>query len=199
MTIDIAVKAMALAEEIHTKNAIKIGGGKKYSKVVHRIEAFRRTVGYDYGIETQISVLNGGYTVKAEIKDASGRLIASGCSYADKLAKEKALEKLETTAIGRALANLGLGGDEYASLDEVDSFEERYTPKTTCPFTTSEARVEWMKHAKTNIEALKSSDEVSDWISTFWDSHVLHLGEKQQEAINSLLNEQRLKTSPVAA
>lgn len=132
MTQEVAVKAMELADAIHKTNSMNLKG-KKYTQVVHRIEAFRRTVGYDYGIETSIQQLNGGYTGRAEIKDANGRIIATGCSFVDKLAKEKALEKLETVAVGRALANLGLGGGEYASLDEIDSYEERYTPETKAP------------------------------------------------------------------
>lgn len=103
--------------------------------------------------------------------------------------------------LARALEAAGKG---IKLANEPEPEEEKPEPKqdqsvSPSPFASHEARLEWMKHAKVNIEALKTPKDVSDWISTFWSSHVLHLGEKQQEAINSLLNEQRLKTSPVAA
>lgn len=126
-TKELATEAMKLAEEVYDKNAVSIQGGKKYSKVVHRLEAFRRTVGYDYGIETEVSQFGGGYLCKALIKNDAGRIIGTANSYSTAISAQKALEKLETTAIGRALANLGLGGDEFASIDETESSEERYS------------------------------------------------------------------------
>ena len=60
--------------------------------------------------------------MRAEVWD-SDVLIGSG--YAEevretsKINRTSAMENAETSAIGRALACIGLGGDEYASADEV--------------------------------------------------------------------------------
>lgn len=158
MSKEIAIAAMALAEDVYDKNAIKIKGGKMYSKVVHRIEAFRRTVGYDYGIETEVSQFGTGYLCKALIKNEAGRIIGTANSYSTSISAEKALEKLETTAIGRALANLGLGGDEFASIDEIESSEERYSaPKVETKSESSFSREDKI----TQIDLIESINQIS--------------------------------------
>jgi len=126
MTKELAISAMELNESIHDKAGIKIQGGKKYTKVVHRVEAFRKTVGYDYGIDTDITIGASGALVKAIITNPEGRIIGSGSAFAKNITKDKSLEKTESTAIGRALASLALGGDEYAADEEVKTFNERY-------------------------------------------------------------------------
>lgn len=68
--------------------------------------------------------------------------------------------------------------------------------KGNSPFPTNESCLEWMKYAKDNIERLKTAEDVSEWVSVFWESHVAFLGPKQQEAINGLLNSQREKFIP---
>jgi hypothetical protein len=61
--------------------------------------------------------------MKATILNEQGRVLATGHSEeyrADgKINATSALENSETSAIGRALAALGLGGTEFATADEV--------------------------------------------------------------------------------
>jgi hypothetical protein len=61
--------------------------------------------------------------MKASISNEQGRLLATGFAEevraASKINRTSALENAETSAIGRALAALGLAGTEYASADEV--------------------------------------------------------------------------------
>jgi len=121
-----AVEAIELNKKIHEDNGIKIQGGKKYTKVVHRIEAFRRTVGYDYGIDTTVTLGSTGALVKAIITNKDGMVIGSGSSFTKNIQADKGIEKCESTAIGRALASLALGGDEYASIEEIDTHTDRY-------------------------------------------------------------------------
>jgi hypothetical protein len=125
-TGNLAIKAIELNEKIHEKNGIKIKGGKTYTKVVHRIEAFRRVVGYEWGIDTEITIGATGALCKAVITDPSGMVKGAGSSFTKSIQSDKGIEKCETTAIGRALASLSLGGDEYASIEEIDSHQERY-------------------------------------------------------------------------
>jgi len=63
--------------------------------------------------------------IKASILDDMGRLRSTGHSEeyrkATQINKTSALENAETSAIGRALAGLGIGGTEFASANEVQN------------------------------------------------------------------------------
>lgn len=126
MTNDQLIKAMDAVANIHKEKGVNVKGGGKYTKVSHRVEAFRRTFGLSMGIETKANFIGPGVCIKAEVKDSEGQIVGSGMAYADNLSKDKGLEKTETTAIGRALASIGLGGDEYATQDEIESWGDRY-------------------------------------------------------------------------
>ena len=63
--------------------------------------------------------------IRASILDIEGRLRATGHSEeyrkTTQINKTSALENAETSAIGRALAGLGIGGTEFASANEVQN------------------------------------------------------------------------------
>lgn len=113
---------------ITTMSKVKVQGGKQYSMVGQRVEAFRNHVGADLGIETEL-IINDGKTVliKAFIRDKTGFCVSSG--YAEEIRgstninKGAAIENCETSAIGRALAALGLHGGEYASVNEIEKHQ----------------------------------------------------------------------------
>ncbi len=96
--------------------------GKEYKTVALRVQEFREQF-EGYGIETEVIGAAELVTVKASITDADGRVVATG--YAEEkrdstnINKTSALENAETSAVGRALAFLGLAGTEIASADEV--------------------------------------------------------------------------------
>lgn len=96
--------------------------GKEYKTVALRVNEFRERF-YDYAIETDLVSNNDLVVIKAIVKNEGGRVLATG--YAEeargstKINATSALENCETSAIGRALACLGLAGTEYASADEV--------------------------------------------------------------------------------
>ena len=103
--------------------------GKKYTTVVLRLQAFRKHFGSDARIETDVihSDLER-VAVKASIsvfEDREWRLLSTGLAEEFRgdnyINKTSALENCETSAIGRALACLGLGGGEYASSFEMDN------------------------------------------------------------------------------
>lgn len=98
--------------------------GKEYKTVAKRVDEFRKDHKADMSIITSIIVADEKTVVmKAEISDKEGRIIATGFAEEKRTSKgineTSALENCETSAIGRALANFGLGGGEYASADEV--------------------------------------------------------------------------------
>lgn len=100
--------------------------GKEYATVAERINAFRKDERYEgWSIETDI--ISGDIQdciIKAVIKDSDGRIVGTGLAHevqgSTNINKTSHVENCETSAIGRALANIGKGGsDEYASANEV--------------------------------------------------------------------------------
>jgi hypothetical protein len=97
--------------------------GKQYKTVAYRVNEFRSQYP-DYTVSTELVEANETLVVmKASISNEQGRLLATGFAEevraASKINRTSALENAETSAIGRALAALGLAGTEYASADEV--------------------------------------------------------------------------------
>lgn len=93
--------------------------GKEYAPVSERVSQFHKD--HSKGsIETETTFSEGHLVVKATVTfDARG---FTGHAFG-KVQGEKAFEKLETTAVGRALAFAGyLAGGEIASYDEMEEF-----------------------------------------------------------------------------
>ena len=99
--------------------------GKVYLTVARRIDDFRKSVEFtDWSIETElVSADESMVVMKSTIRDSDGKIAATGFAEENrsfgKINKTSALENAETSAVGRALAFLGLGGTEIASADEV--------------------------------------------------------------------------------
>ena len=100
--------------------------GKQYKTVVLRVNEFRENCSIQdgWGVNTIIVYQdNDKVIMKAIITDPEGRTVGSGhgeeIRAQGKINKTSAMENAETSAIGRALASIGLGGEEYASADEV--------------------------------------------------------------------------------
>lgn len=97
--------------------------GREYETVALRVKRFREAHP-DWTLETLITHRDVDCVVmEARISDEQGRLRANGHAEeyrkASSINRTSALENCETSAIGRALAALGLGGTEFASADEV--------------------------------------------------------------------------------
>ena len=119
-------KTMDAVSELHKSHGVKQKGGKLYTQVVHRMEAFRREHGTAFGVNTEILVDDGTRVViKAIITNENGHVIGSGMAEEIRgqghVNTTSALENAETSSIGRALASLGLAGGEYASANEMDA------------------------------------------------------------------------------
>lgn len=96
--------------------------GKEYAPVSARVEEFHKAYP-DGTIVTTMDFKEGYVIARAEI--TFGEREFTGHAFG-KVGQEKAFEKLETTAVGRALAFAGfLAGGEIASYDEIKAFEDR--------------------------------------------------------------------------
>ena len=111
--------------------------GKEYKTVAKRVDEFRKEHKTDFAIITSLIDRDEQTVVmKAEILDKERNVIATGYAEENRTASQinrtSALENCETSAIGRALANFGLGGGEYASADEVANAinQQSATPAT---------------------------------------------------------------------
>lgn len=98
--------------------------GKDYVMVNERILEFRKNYP-NYSLESEIVILNEeSVTIKAIVKDETGRVVATGFANEDKatsiINKTSYVENCETSAWGRALGCLGIGIDtSIASAEEV--------------------------------------------------------------------------------
>lgn len=124
------ITAMETANERNKSEGIYPKGnksGNKYLQVSKRLEIFREIFGIDYGIDTNILV-NDGKTVVVQAKIyLNDKLIGSGLAEEIRgkgfVNETSAVENCETSAIGRALASLGIHGGEYASINEIEKAE----------------------------------------------------------------------------
>ena len=99
--------------------------GKSYRTVAFRVNEFRTTKDYDgWCINTDIIQQSEvECTMKCIVTDQNGAIrgtgIANEVKGAGNINKTSHIENCETSAIGRALASIGLAGEEYASADEL--------------------------------------------------------------------------------
>lgn len=108
---------------------IKVQGGKLYTRVVDRLTAFKEHYPVHKDsvlINTEIHTLTDSYVVFKATISWDDTIVATGHGF-NAIAKEKAFEKAETVAVGRALAFFDpqYGGEsELASQEEMEKFAE---------------------------------------------------------------------------
>lgn len=192
------IKAMDGVSTLNETHGVKQKGGKQYTEVAKRVEVFRREFGGEYGIETNI-ILNDGNAVviKAEITTADGFVVGSGIAEeirgSSYITKTSAVEVCETSAIGRALASLGLHGGQYASANEMVGVERKKEAISQRRIETPQERgIKLMKFIETatadNFDAMfdkafnlikeiaETDKEFSNKISSAWENKSIELG-----------------------
>jgi hypothetical protein len=112
--------------------------GKQYQTVAYRVGKFREIHSFDLSLVTEIVSRDEECVVmKATIANMEGKVLATGHSEeyreASQINRTSALENAETSAIGRALAALGMGGTEFASADEVANAITQQNAKRITP------------------------------------------------------------------
>ena len=123
-------QAMDVVADLNKSHGVMQRGGKQYTEVAKRVEAFRMVFGGEYGIDTDI-IHNDGQTVvvKATVKDKDGFIVGSGLAEeirgSSQITRTSAVEVCETSAIGRALASMGMHGGQYASANEMDGVKRK--------------------------------------------------------------------------
>jgi len=121
--------------------------GKQYVEVNERLRYFRENY-KDWSLESEvIQKTENSVTIKASIKDDQGRVRANGLAEEIKgstfINKTSYVENCETSAWGRALANLGIGiAVSVASFDEVANAINQQKPKQKKKKTISAERFE---------------------------------------------------------
>jgi deoxycytidylate deaminase len=184
---------MAEADSMTATAGVRQKGNKMYLEVKHRITILRRHYAIALGIDTTLLEANDKYVrVQAKIADPDGRVIASGMAEEIRgkglVNQTSALENAETSAVGRALASLGLHGGEYASANEMDAvvrkteIQNQETPKpmpddpipepfpqtqtsngSAAEFHPSANWDAWIAIAKADIEKFSSSGDTMSW------------------------------------
>ena len=179
---------MAAVNDINQSHGVTQKGGKKYTEVAKRVEAFRTHFGLQYGITTNIIIDDGiRVLIKAQIYDLSNPSVPVGEGYAEEIRGvghfEKgdkrnintaaAIENCETSAIGRALATLGLHGGQYASADELAKFDRNNNAidnnkdnNDLDDKTKPDSKVDWtlyISKQQDNIRRMKTLTALSSW------------------------------------
>lgn len=110
-------------EELKSSPTVNIHG-KNYSQVSTRINIFRKYFP-NASLETQITYNDDFRVIIKATISIDSQVIATGFAEETRSNNDNSInstsmiEVCETSAIGRALANFGLGGSEYASANEV--------------------------------------------------------------------------------
>ena len=114
--------------------------GKQYVEVNERIKFFRQEEQYkNWTLMSEFTALDSEQAVcKATIADSSGRVVATGHAHEERSAsninKTSYVENCETSAIGRALAMLGIGIDtSIASANEVQDAIAKQDAEESAP------------------------------------------------------------------
>lgn len=159
---------------------VTVRGGGQYTQVSTRVEAFRRHVGANVSIETDLVVDDGKRVViKALVRRPDGFTIATG--YAEEIRGSSnvnqgaAIENCESSAIGRALAALGLHGGQYASAEEIEKHgrnvenasaqataEPAAPPVEDVPFDTDDWAA-WVKEQCNQIKSITTMERLGAW------------------------------------
>lgn len=151
---------------------IKVGGGADYAKVADRIKEFREDCP-NGDIKTKPLDVNGQLVFKATVvKDRADESSPRATAHAQTTkVGDKAFEKLETIAVGRALANLGYMADgEIATSEEMEEFAEYKNEK-----------IEGM------ADTIKKIDNVED-LKAFWEENK-GLGKEVAKMVTDRKNE----------
>ena len=172
--------------------------GKQYVEVNERIKFFRQEDEYkNWTISTDFTVLDSEQCVcKAYVIDTNDRVIATGHAHEERssshINKTSYVENCETSAIGRALAMMGIGIDtSIASANEVSEAiakQEEATPaKTTKKSTTKKTTKKDPELMSKAIAYIKSSTDKQKAFDSVVSKYSEELTQKQLDGIKKFV------------
>ena len=153
--------------------------GKEYQTVAYRVQIFREKHP-DWTLATEVLHRDAECVViRASISDEMGRLRSTGHSEeyrkATQINKTSALENAETSAIGRALAGLGIGGTEFASANEVQNAiaqQNKVTPTSGAEERLSEAERRKVEGLVEEIQMILKMDGPVDAVKAYMSAGI---------------------------
>lgn len=170
--------------------------GREYQTVALRVSRFREAHP-DYSLLTEIlSIDDSVVLMKAEIADPTGRVLATGHAEerrsASTINRTSALENAETSAIGRALAALGLGGSEFATANEVQGAIAQQEERTAENLARLVAAMEQDCWSVAAVMAHFGQDEQQELFKG-----TVHLSSKQKTLVRSMQQEAVVKAHKI--
>ena len=162
--------------------------GKQYVEVKERIKYFRENF-KDWSLTSEvIDLTEDRCVIKATISNEKGRVIASGIAYESKgssyINKTSFIENCETSAWGRALANIGIGLDvAIASADEV--LNAKAQDKSKKP------KIEKLTDAKLSAMLVAIGEGKGDTVRERLCKY--KISKKQQAKIDELLTDKKVE------
>jgi len=139
--------------------------GKEYQTVALRVQKFREAHP-NWSLTSEVLFRDADCVVmKSIIADETGRILATGHAEeirgATNILKTSAVETCETSAIGRALGVLGLGGTAIASAEEMELALQQQSDDTATGYLIkhNEAVRDYIDH----IVAIKQYLAAGDW------------------------------------
>ncbi len=146
--------------------------GKTYTKVDYRLRKLRQLFGYDVSIISNILERNSQEvcvetTIQIYIESRGGwQVVANGISHETRdnsvMHNNSYVEIAETSAIGRALANLGLFGSEYASVNEMEAAKNTTQQKNNKNIQSSSTKKVTAQQISRIKNFLKNSTDVKE-------------------------------------
>ncbi len=142
--------------------------GKEYTTVAKRISDFRLNPRFaDWQVLTEIIHMGDEAVVfKCTIYNFEGRPMATGHAEefrtSSKINRTSATENCETSAIGRALAALGIGGTSFASAEEVERAIEQQKPITSLQVKVLESLMEDGHIKPEHLQKVFGTDKISE-------------------------------------
>ena len=131
--------------------------GKDYATVAHRLAIARRNLGIELDITTKIIHLDNEKAVVQADVFLEGKHVSTGLAEefrsASRINQTSALENAETSAVGRALAFLGIINDQIASAEEVSLAIEQQDKQ--------------LQKALTELEVISHLGAYKAWLSTY--------------------------------
>lgn len=161
--------------------------GKQYVEVNERIKYFRSSSDYTgWGLSSELVSLDSeSCVIRADIRNANGVIVATGFAQEDRASsyinKTSFVENCETSAWGRALANLGIGIDtSIASSNEVSMA----IAKQDVSSGPQQQEEDVFKKAVEYIKGAKVSSQAFDAVLTKYGSQFT---DKQKEALRKFV------------